>query len=85
MLCEAEDVGTKLDAADMHEPLFLGHNKESWSLRELDVTESSASKNVPDTLLTYQYLCFVDRSYMRLTEKEDETLPIDVSWMVAAG
>lgn len=23
--------------------------------------------------------CFVDRSYMRLTEKEDETLPIDVS------
>lgn len=24
--------------------------------------------------------CFVDRSYMRLTEKEDETLPIDVSF-----
>uniref|UniRef100_A0A8C9N6Z1 Membrane magnesium transporter 1 n=1 Tax=Serinus canaria TaxID=9135 RepID=A0A8C9N6Z1_SERCA len=22
--------------------------------------------------------CFVDRSYMRLTEKEDETLPIDI-------
>lgn len=24
--------------------------------------------------------CFLDRSYMRLTEKEDETLPIDVSF-----
>lgn len=30
-------------------------------------------------------LCVADRSYMRLTEKEDETLPIDVSWGGAGG
>uniref|UniRef100_A0A8C2U2M9 Membrane magnesium transporter 1 n=1 Tax=Coturnix japonica TaxID=93934 RepID=A0A8C2U2M9_COTJA len=32
----------------------------------------------PDPCWTFRALCVADRSYMRLTEKEDETLPIDI-------